>query len=158
LDAISYLHRNRIWHGDIKPENVRVTSLSIENGPLVLADFGLAVKSQESQQNDEFIGSLAYMSPKLIIGDLYNEKVDIWALGIVMSAALTGSFPFETEDPTLMQLEMISGLADLLEGPKLESVSDEAKDLLRKLLEEEPKNRVSAEQALNHPWFEGIRK
>jgi calcium-dependent protein kinase len=68
-----------------------------------------------------------------------------------MYAALTGSLPFETEDPRLMQLEIISVLPDLLECPKLESVSDEAKDLVRKLLEEEPKNRVSAEQALNHP-------
>jgi serine/threonine protein kinase len=77
LDAVSDLHRNRIWHNDIESENVLVTSLSIEKGPLVLADFGLALKSQESQRNDEFIGSLAYRAPELIIGDLYNEKVHI---------------------------------------------------------------------------------
>jgi serine/threonine protein kinase len=131
LSAVCYLHRNHIWHRDIKPENVLVMSSAIEPGSLVLGDFGLSVKAQEGERNDGFIGTLEYMAPELIAGDSYNEKVDIWALGILMYAALTGSYPFDPMDQRQTQLEILLGLPELLEYPDLEDVSDEAKDLLR---------------------------
>jgi serine/threonine protein kinase len=79
-------------------------------------------------------------------------------LGILTDAAFTRMFPFDPTDERQMQLEILSEWSGLLECPDLEYISEEAKDLLRILLEESPRRRNTHKKVLNHPWFDEIRK
>jgi calcium/calmodulin-dependent protein kinase I len=154
LHALAYLHSKQIWHRDIKPENMLVMEHSLSPECIVLADFGFAREFEEGICYDEFCGSLQYAAPELLRGDPYTEKIDIWSLGITMYACLTSAFPFGS-DPDDIRREILAGLPRLFEGDRLD-VSQECRSLLDWMLSPDPWDRPSAEQALDHEWFETL--
>lgn len=91
IHALSYLHDNHIIHRDIKPENILVDGL----GNIRLCDFGFSVNNYEERPKS-FLGTLEYMAPEIISGkrDLYSEKIDVWALGVLTYECLAGVSPF----------------------------------------------------------------
>lgn len=91
LEAVHYLHLNRIVHRDIKPENFLLFEEDF-NVKLKLIDFGFATKI-DKELHDK-LGSIPYMAPEIFLNDTYDEKVDLWACGIIMYNMLTGSQPF----------------------------------------------------------------
>ncbi|CAD8074652.1 unnamed protein product [Paramecium sonneborni] len=152
LDALIYIKERKVIHRDIKPENL---ILKDENDitNIVIADFGLADFYQE---NGEYLfnkcGSLGYVAPEILQDKLYDYKVDIYSLGIVMFLLLTGEAAIKGLSTQEVLKNNTCGKIDYL---KLEScdVSQEAKDLCQKMLILNQKQRISAEVAIKHPWF-----
>lgn len=151
LQALAYLHEVRIWHLDVKPENVLIMSDNLHN--IVLCDFGLAAGFPEDTLGDVHRGSVHYAAPEIWRKVGYTEKVDIWSLGMTMFVALTASFPFDISDHRTVADAVVQGLPDLMFIPSLAKLSAAGKDLLRSMLQVDPAKRISAEEALLHEWF-----
>jgi serine/threonine-protein kinase Chk2 len=155
FDAVAYLHRMGVWHRDLKPENVLVMNDDLTF--VVITDFGLSVCPSSATLCDDFCGTLEFSSPELLLMDCYSEKVDVWALGILMFICLTGYHPF---DDGMGNDDLIHTIinCDIETIEKPDDISDNAMQLMTELLANAPEKRISAEEALNHSWFNDIRK
>eukprot|EP00270_Netrium_digitus_P007011 TRINITY_DN2029_c0_g1_i2.p1 TRINITY_DN2029_c0_g1~~TRINITY_DN2029_c0_g1_i2.p1 ORF type:complete len:320 (+),score=57.26 TRINITY_DN2029_c0_g1_i2:164-1123(+) len=167
VNAIRFCHQRGIVHRDIKPENVLLkaskhTSLPEFRGKeweLKLADFGCSTFCPARNTLHGFYGSHHYMSPQIITGEGHTEKADIWSLGVVLFALLSGTLPFlgckaggTEEDVDTLFEAIMDGDYDI-ESYRWQSVSKNAKHLVRMMLAEDEARRPSAEQILMHPWF-----
>ena len=152
LKAITYCHKMNIIHRDIKPENIMITNRE-KNGCLQvkLIDFGTAKIFEKGQEENRYVGSSYYMAPE-IIKRKYDEKCDLWSIGVVLYILLTGRPPFDGNDDDEIIENVKKGVYDKWSYP-FPLLSEQAKDLIFKLLQYDPKKRISAEQALEHPWF-----
>ena len=146
LKALSYLHGHRIAHRDIKPENIMVSE---DLSELRVIDFGLSRHFSSKEKMKGRVGTPVCMAPE-VISDSYSSKCDVWSLGVVGCFLLTGRFPFESEDLDDLFSEITKEGFDL---GKLENISASGKDFLTKLLHPKPSKRVSASEALTHPWL-----
>jgi calcium-dependent protein kinase len=152
LKAIAYCHKNNIIHRDIKPENIMITNRE-KNGCLQvkLIDFGTAKIFEKGHQENKYVGSSYYMAPE-IIKRKYDEKCDLWSIGVILYILLTGRPPFDGNDDDEILENVKKGVYDNSSYP-FPLLSVHAKDLISKLLQYDPKKRYSAEQAIEHPWF-----
>ena len=150
--AITYCHSLNIIHRDLKPENIMITDRE-KNGCLQvkIIDFGTAKISEKGQSENRYVGSSYYMAPE-VIKRKYNEKCDVWSCGVIMYILLTGRPPFDGEDDNEILENVKIGKYDMINHP-FPLLSEESKDLITKLLEYNPNKRISASDALNHPWF-----
>jgi len=152
LKAITYCHKMNIIHRDIKPENIMITNRE-KNGCLQvkLIDFGTAKIFEKGHQENKYVGSSYYMAPE-IIKRKYDEKCDLWSIGVIMYILLTGRPPFDGNDDDEILENVKKGVFDKSSYP-YPLLSSQSKDLIDKLLQYEPKKRISADQAIEHPWF-----
>ena len=152
LKAVTYCHKMNIIHRDIKPENIMITNRE-KNGCLQvkLIDFGTAKIFEKGHQENKYVGSSYYMAPE-IIKRKYDEKCDLWSIGVILYILLTGRPPFDGNDDEEILENVKKGVYDKWSYP-FPLLSPHAKDLITKLLQYDPKKRLSAEQALEHPWF-----
>ena len=152
LKAVSYCHLNQIIHRDIKPENIMITKRE-KNGCLQvkLIDFGTAKIFEKGQSENRYVGSSYYMAPE-VLKRKYDEKCDLWSIGVIFYILLTGRPPFDGNDDEEILKNVEIGVYDKTSYP-FPSLSSYAKDLINKLLQYDPKKRISAEEALEHPWF-----
>ena len=152
LKAICYCHRNHIIHRDIKPENIMITKRE-KNGCLQvkLIDFGTAKIFEKGQSENRYVGSSYYMAPE-VLKRKYDEKCDLWSIGVIFYILLTGRPPFDGNDDEEILKNVEIGIYDKTSYP-FPSLSSYAKDLINKLLQYDAKKRISAEEALEHPWF-----
>lgn len=153
IDAIAYMHETGITHRDLKLENL-VLARPGDLSSVVIVDFGLAKAARAREKMEETCGTPWYSSPELLNGDPYTQAVDIWSLGVAMYVLLSGDFPFDHEDEDELIELIIEGDVQM-NGPKWSSISPQAKDLIRGLLELDPKKRLTAIEAIEHPWFTG---
>jgi len=142
-DALIYCHSKKVIHRDIKPENLLLDIA----GDLKIADFGWSVHAPSSRRGT-MCGTLDYLPPEMIEGQMHDEKVDLWSLGILTYEFLVGKPPFEAEDNNATYRKITRGE---LNFPS--HVSNGARDLIRKLLVKLPDNRMPLEQVLKHPWI-----
>lgn len=142
-DALKYLHSKNIIHRDIKPENLLLAA----KGEVKIADFGWSVHAPSNKRNT-LCGTLDYLSPEMIEGRPHDEYVDIWSIGILAYEFLTGSPPFEEEG----QQQTCKRIKNM-EYDFPDYVSEEARDLISKILVYDPKARISIDDILNHPWI-----
>jgi len=142
-DALVYCHSKKVIHRDIKPENLLLDLF----GNLKIADFGWSVHAPSSRRGT-MCGTLDYLPPEMIEGKMHDEKVDLWALGILSYEFLVGKPPFESEDNNATYRKIIRGHIDF---PAY--VPEGARDLIRKLLVQNPEKRIPLEQVLQHPWI-----
>ena len=151
--ALDYLHKNQIIYRDIKPENV----LLEEDGYLKLIDFGMAKILKDGEKANSFCGTPEYLAPEIITGEGHNRMADWWSYGTLVYEMLFGIPPFFCENVERMY-ELITK-ADL-RFPKKFKVSNEAKDLLCKLLIKNQKERFGVnggfEEIKKHPFFNGM--
>jgi calcium-dependent protein kinase len=151
LSALSYCHENRVIHRDLKPENI----LLMESGDqlsIKVADFGSSAFLDPLAKLSGCFGSAYYLAPEVFSGS-YNEKCDIWSLGIIMYILITGKPPYPGRDPeTIMKYARVSPF--VLTTDRLQGISKDAGDLLKKLLKIKPDQRISAKDALKHHWFQ----
>ena len=197
LNAIAYLHSNRIFHGDIKLENVMLYKTSLRESrrfsrinkdlnrnkklqndiessfnkkkfvskksfnyiedmndyEVKLIDFGCSKYLVTKKDNNlsGIVGTSIYCSPE-VIDNLYDEKSDEWSCGILMYILLCGEPPFQGETEEEIFANIKKGKYSFSQ-PEFSNVSDNCKDLIRKLLEPNKKNRIKASEALKHPFF-----
>lgn len=144
--ALQYTHSQNIIHRDIKLDNIL---LDIHNN-IKICDFGVGkqVKSRKEILYDQ-CGTPAYIAPEILKGSGYEgSPVDIWSAGVVLYAMLSGTVPFKANDMNDLHKLIFKG-----EYAEIEGISQEAKDLIKGILEVEPKKRLTAEEILNHPWM-----
>jgi len=151
LEAVAYLHANEIVHRDIKPENVLFESTQ-QGAAVKLIDFGLSrMHRRGDRPMDNPVGTAYYMAPELLEGE-YDKACDIWSVGTVAYIMLCGYPPFNgRSDSDIFDAIMGGRLA----FPKLawSSKSDEAKDFMKCLMRMDPHSRLTAKEALEHPWI-----
>lgn len=143
-DALSYLHSKHVIHRDIKPENLL---LGI-NGELKIGDFGWSVHAPGNRRKT-LCGTLDYLPPEMVLGKEHSEKVDLWALGVLTYEFLCGAPPFEDlagYNATYKRIAKVD-----LHVPS--SVSEEAKEVIERLLVFEPEKRLPLTEVLKHPWI-----
>ena len=152
LSAIRYCHKMRVIHEDLKPENIMITKRDKDNYLYIkIIDFGTAKIFKEGNMLNSFVGTVYYMAPEVIEG-AYNELSDIWSIGVIMYYMLIGSRPFDGKNNGEI-LDNVKLGKYCTSSPNYLNLSENAKDLISKLLEYDPSKRISARDALNHPWF-----
>ena len=155
IGAIEYCHNNGIVHRDLKPENLLYLKKGTEeNNPIKIADFGLSQSMNLKQMLTTKVGSSYYVPPEILAGN-YNEKCDIWSIGVILYILLSGEPPFNGPNDNII-FERIKTYKYDFPEKKWKNISIEAKDLISKMLIQEDQ-RLSASQCLQHPWFNLIK-
>uniref|UniRef100_A0A671RHB0 calcium/calmodulin-dependent protein kinase n=1 Tax=Sinocyclocheilus anshuiensis TaxID=1608454 RepID=A0A671RHB0_9TELE len=151
LESVSHIHQHDIVHRDLKPENLLLAS-KMKGAAVKLADFGLAIEVQGDQQAwFGFAGTPGYLSPEVLRKDPYGKPVDIWACGVILYILLVGYPPFWDEDQHKLYQQIKAGAYDF-PSPEWDTVTAEAKNLINQMLTINPAKRITADQALKHPW------
>ncbi|MBN3288217.1 KC2D2 kinase, partial [Polyodon spathula] len=152
LESVNHCHQNGIVHRDLKPENLLLAS-KLKGAAVKLADFGLAIEVQGDQQAwFGFAGTPGYLSPEVLRKDPYGKPVDMWACGVILYILLVGYPPFWDEDQHRLYQQIKAGAYDF-PSPEWDTVTPEAKDLINKMLTINPAKRITATEALKHPWI-----
>jgi len=152
LDAVMHCHTTGVIHRDLKPENLLLASK--EKGAVVkLADFGLAVEiTSDDPKWFGFAGTPGYLSPEVLRKEAYGKAVDLWACGVILYILLVGYPPFWDDDQNRLYDQIKIGKYEF-PSPEWDTVTIEAKDLIRKMLKTNPTERITAHEALRHPWI-----
>lgn len=154
LTILNTIHKKNVVHHDIKPANFLIESLSPFK--IKITDFEFAVKLSDDNQTNQPFGTIFYMAPEMLSCYPHDKSVDIWALGISLYEIAAKKLPFNLkfEQPQRFLIKMRIEKNQLT----FDNFSDQNfKDLLSKMLQKEPENRITAEEALNHPFFEGFK-
>ena len=151
--ALQYLHDMGYIYRDLKPENILID----EKGYLRLTDFGLAKKIKKGERTNSFCGTPEYLAPEIIKGEKYDMNVDWWALGIIIYEMICGIPPFYVQDVDKMYYLIKN---EKIKFDKKFLVSKDAKDLISRLLDKNPENRLCShngiEEIKTHPFFKNI--
>merc|ERR1719156_358721 len=152
LRGIFYMHEIKLTHRDLKPENFLFTTKeNIEKTHLKVIDFGLACKFTDGQVLTTKAGTPYYVAPQVLAGK-YDQSADLWSCGVIMYVLLCGYPPFygETDADVLSKVRLGNFSFNAADW---KNVSEDAKNLIRMLLKMNPRDRYTAEQALNHEWI-----
>lgn len=154
LLAVNHMHQNNVVHRDLKPENI----LMDENLELKISDFGFSAKVTEEDKLTELLGTPGYLAPEMLKVSVeadaegYNKEIDMWACGVIMYTLLAGFPPFWHRKQLIMLRAIMEGRYEFV-SPEWDDISDEAKDMIRKMLTVDPHCRLTAREALGHPWL-----
>ncbi|XP_032665725.1 calcium/calmodulin-dependent protein kinase type II alpha chain isoform X18 [Odontomachus brunneus] len=152
LESVHHCHHNGVVHRDLKPENLLLASKA-KGAAVKLADFGLAIEVQgEAQAWYGFAGTPGYLSPEVLKKEPYGKPVDIWACGVILYILLVGYPPFWDEDQHRLYAQIKAGSYDY-PSPEWDTVTPEAKNLINQMLTVNPGKRITASEALKHPWI-----
>ena len=151
ISGLEYLHQCGIAHRDFKPENIILTN---NNQLLKIIDFGLSNTYKDGQLLKTGCGSPCYVPPEMIKEEKYNGALtDIWSAGVILYLMLCGNLPFYDDDNEILYEKILSG-----QYLTPDYLSEDAKDILKKILEIDPKKRINFEGIKAHPWFSLIDK
>ncbi|XP_071057461.1 calcium/calmodulin-dependent protein kinase type II alpha chain isoform X7 [Onthophagus taurus] len=152
LESVNHCHQNGVVHRDLKPENLLLASKA-KGAAVKLADFGLAIEVQGEQQAwFGFAGTPGYLSPEVLKKEPYGKPVDIWACGVILYILLVGYPPFWDEDQHRLYAQIKAGAYEY-PSPEWDTVTPEAKNLINQMLSVNPSKRITAAEALKHPWI-----
>ncbi|CAN7119149.1 unnamed protein product [Brassica rapa subsp. narinosa] len=143
-------HSMGVMHRDLKPENFLFLSKD-ENSPLKATDFGLSVFFKPGDKFKDLVGSAYYVAPEVLKRN-YGPEADIWSAGVILFILISGVPPFWGENETGIFDAILKGELDFSADP-WPTVSAGAKDLVKKMLKYDPKDRLTASEVLNHPWI-----
>lgn len=161
VKALKYLRENGIIHRDLKPDNILISN----TGKLKLTDFGLSFLGMFNRQlpiddqkieSNSYVGTPDYVAPEIILARPHTFTCDLWSLGVIMYEMLCGIPPFHRATESETRQMIVSGLWPQQEAAEEHELSDEAIDLISKLLKVNPEERIGAkniDEILNHPWL-----
>jgi serine/threonine protein kinase len=150
--AIEYLHGQNIAHRDLKPENLLVKSVA-DDTEVKIADFGLSKIIDEQKMMQTACGTPGYVAPEVLNAEGYDKEVDMWSIGVITYILLCGFPPFYAETVPEVFEQIMKAEYDFPEEYWNE-ISAEGKDFIRHLLVVDTKERLTASQALQHPWLQ----
>ncbi|OHS95864.1 Calcium/calmodulin-dependent protein kinase type 1D [Tritrichomonas foetus] len=150
VDALHVLHSNNIAHRDLKPENI----LFDKFGNAKLTDFGLSVDLEDKILTSTPCGSIGYTAPECIQRKIYDaKKCDMWLLGVVVYAVVAQRLPWKSENPTILLHEIFS-----TKPPMPSGISNECRNFISSLMKIDPKQRMTIDDCLKHPWIQSSIK
>ncbi|KAF6168112.1 hypothetical protein GIB67_011497 [Kingdonia uniflora] len=150
VNVVHICHFMGVMHRDLKPENFLLSSKE-ERAILKATDFGLSVFIEEGKLYHDIVGSAYYVAPE-VLRRSYGKEIDIWSAGVILYILLSGVPPFWAETENGIFDAIIEGEIDF-ESPPWPSISNSAKDLVRKMLTKDPKKRITSAEVLAHPWI-----
>lgn len=151
FEAIGYCHQQNVAHRDLKPDNLLLLSAD-DDSRLKIADFGFAKKASGENSLTTQCGTPGYVAPEILNSVPYGIKADMWSLGVIVYTLLGGYPPFADKNQRNLFRKIRNGQYEFHEE-YWENISDDAKDLIQCLLTVEPRERMSAKDALNHKWM-----
>ena len=157
LSGLAYLHSNNIVHRDLKLENILIheKEKSLTTGEdlfnIKIIDFGTARIFDKKRNPQSIVGSSYYIAPE-VLRQKYNKECDLWSVGVILYMFIVGHAPFDGLDDDEITTNIQRGVYRKNDKRWLRA-SKEVKDLIKKLLTYRPSQRLTAIQALNHPWF-----
>ncbi|XP_034913977.1 calcium-dependent protein kinase 13 [Populus alba] len=155
VEVVQLCHKHGVIHRDLKPENFLFASKK-ENSPLKAIDFGLSIFFKPGERFSEIVGSPYYMAPEVLKRN-YGPEIDIWSAGVILYILLCGVPPFWAESEQGVAQAILRGVIDFKRDP-WPNISENAKGLVRQMLEPDPKLRLTAKQVLEHPWLLNAKK
>ncbi|KAI3996971.1 hypothetical protein MKX01_021247 [Papaver californicum] len=155
VEVVQMCHKHGVMHRDLKPENFLFANKK-ETAPLKAIDFGLSVFFKPGERFTEIVGSPYYMAPEVLKRN-YGPEVDVWSAGVILYILLCGVPPFWAETEQGVAQAIIRSVIDFKRDP-WPKVSDNAKDLVKRMLDPDPKKRYSAQEVLDHPWLQNAHK
>ncbi|XP_039172720.1 CDPK-related kinase 5 isoform X2 [Eucalyptus grandis] len=150
LNVVAFCHLQGVVHRDLKPENFLYT-LKDENSQLKAIDFGLSDFVRPDEKLNDIVGSAYYVAPE-VLHRSYSTEADVWSIGVIAYILLCGSRPFWARTESGIFRAVLKAEPSFDEPP-WPSLSPEAKDFVKRLLNKDPRRRMSAAQALSHPWI-----
>lgn len=154
--AIKYLHDQGISHRDLKPENILLYDKENNETLIKVTDFGLSKFFDSATVLKTFCGTPNYLAPEVLVsrgGGSYTNKVDNWSLGVILYILLVGYPPFSDENTSVTLEQQICKGSYTFPTQYWSTVSKDAIDLIKNLLQIDPDKRYSLEQVLNHKWI-----
>ncbi|KAI3716660.1 hypothetical protein L1987_67684 [Smallanthus sonchifolius] len=155
VEIVQMCHSHGVMHRDLKPENFLFGNKK-ETAPLKAIDFGLSIFFQPGEIFNEIVGSPYYMAPEVLKRN-YGPEVDVWSAGVILYILICGVPPFWAETEQGVAQAIIRSVINFKRDP-WPKISDNVKDLVKKMLEPDPKSRLTAQQVLDHPWLLNSKK
>lgn len=150
LNVVAFCHLQGVVHRDLKPENFLFTSKD-ENSQLKAIDFGLSDFVKPDERLNDIVGSAYYVAPE-VLHRSYSTEADVWSIGVIAYILLCGSRPFWARTESGIFRTVLKADPSFEEQP-WPALSSEAKDFVKRLLNKDPRKRMTAAQALSHPWI-----
>ncbi|XP_010542759.1 PREDICTED: calcium-dependent protein kinase 24-like [Tarenaya hassleriana] len=155
LEIVKVCHEHGVIHRDLKPENFLFANGS-ESAQLKAIDFGLSIFFKPGQVFGEIVGSPYYMAPEVLRRN-YGPEIDVWSAGVILYILLCGVPPFWAETEEGIAQAIVKGSIDFERDP-WSKVSEEAKELVRNMLDPNPYSRLTVREVLEHPWIRNAQK
>ena len=158
VDCVRHLHSLSICHRDLKLENLLLAEPG-SHSLIKVTDFGLAMIWGSGEVLETYVGTPVYMAPEVVAcagqnACSYSAKSDCWSLGVILFLLLSGRHPFPSNVSDAERDKKIKeGTMNPMAGARWQHISENAKALVRALLEVDPEKRLSCEETLAHPWF-----
>ena len=158
LSAIVYFHERKIVHKDLKPENILIDSRNKTSLHIKIIDFGTAEEFTPSSTMNLIMGTVYYIAPEVLMKS-YNEKCDVWSCGVILYILLSGTPPFNGKtDEDILKAVMTTKFKYYSKGLFIIgdiwiNISDDAKDLIHKMIKYPPEERLSAKEDYSHDWI-----
>ncbi|KAH6764585.1 calcium-dependent protein kinase 21 [Perilla frutescens var. frutescens] len=152
VNVVHHCHFMGVMHRDLKPENFLLSSKD-DKAMLKATDFGLSVFIEEGKIYRDIVGSAYYVAPE-VLRRSYGKEIDVWSAGVILYILLSGVPPFWAETEKGIFDAILNEEIDFDSQP-WPSISNSAKDLVRKMLMKDPRRRITSSQVLEHPWIKG---
>ena len=149
LESVAYLHDLNIVHRDLKPENILCGDTFDD---IKLADFGLSRRIHDKKKLNDLCGTVGYVAPEILLNKGYGKEVDVWSIGVTMFLVLIGKLPFNGYNDYEIIQKTIKGELKVTRE-QWSKLSDEATSLISLLLNVVPLERITARNALQHPFI-----
>jgi len=153
IEAVGYMHKNNVAHRDLKPENLLLVSKS-DDSHVKIADFGFAKKVYEENTLSTQCGTPGYVAPEILEGQKYDQRADMWSVGVILYILLGGYPPFIENTQRELFRKIKRGDYEFHEE-YWGTVSKEARNLIKSLLTVDPKDRLTAKTSLENSWIRG---